>query len=215
MEASRFDALTRSFSVTRSRRSIARLLGGLAVGGGIGNRTVQQAFAALRNGGTPCTKNSQCTTGRCLKSGTCSCSSKFLTCKQPGNPCQQASCNVETKRCVTRKKTNGTPCTVGGFGGTCVYGECTDCGRINQGCCTNGICGAGGTCVGFPFRCVPCGDLGQPCCDPAYCAEGECTVHRTCGSCGGLNEQCCIQGTCDVQQSPLTCRSTDLICVNA
>ena len=211
MDDARFDTLTKALGTAPSRRALTRVLAGLSLGGVLAALSVREATAAVRNGGAPCTTGSQCKTGRCQRNNTCSCSSRYLTCKQPTNPCTQAACNVETKRCVTRKKRNGTPCTVGGFDGTCVAGACTDCGQINQACCSNGICGAGATCVGFPFRCVPCGDLGQLCCDPAYCAAGECDVNRKCGSCGGLGEQCCIQGTCDIG---LTCRDPDSICIN-
>jgi hypothetical protein len=211
MDDRRFDAFTRTLSAGSTRRQVTRLLGGWGLVGVLDIPTIREAAAAALDGGYHCTKGRQCKTDKCLRNNTCSCSSKYLTCKPPTNPCKQATCNVATKRCVTRKQTNGTPCTVRGFDGTCVDGACTDCGQRNQACCSNGICGAGGTCVGFPFRCVPCGDAGQPCCDPDYCAEGECNIHRICGACGDLGQMCCIQGACDIG---LTCRDADEICIN-
>ena len=51
MDASRFDSLARALSSSRSRRSIARLLGTLAFGGGVSAQTVREALAATRIGG--------------------------------------------------------------------------------------------------------------------------------------------------------------------
>jgi hypothetical protein len=208
MDDRRFDALTKTLGTACSRRGLARLLGGLSLVGALTGLGVDEAAAGRRIGGAACTRDRQCKTGNCLRNDTCSCSRKHPTCKPPTNPCKTVTCNFSTKRCVSRNKTDGTGCA----DGTCVSGVCTDCGQINLACCTNGICRAGGTCVGFPFRCVPCGDAGQPCCDPSFCAQGECTVNRICGSCGGLNQTCCIRGTCDVG---LTCRMTDSKCINA
>jgi hypothetical protein len=41
MDASRFDSLARALSHSRSRRSIARLLGALAFGGGVSTQTAR------------------------------------------------------------------------------------------------------------------------------------------------------------------------------
>ena len=78
MDADCFDALARALAAARSRSSLARLLGGLSLGGILGTHTARQAAAALFNGGAPCTKGSECKTGKCLGSSRCSCSKAVL-----------------------------------------------------------------------------------------------------------------------------------------
>ena len=100
MDADCFDALARALAAARSRSSLARLLGGLSLGGILGTHTARQAAAALFNGGAPCTKGSECKTGKCLGSGRCSCSKAvlaggsdggrfrtFRTCQAVASPC--------------------------------------------------------------------------------------------------------------------------------
>jgi hypothetical protein len=211
MDDRHFDAFARILSAGYPRRHLTRVLAGLSVASVVSAFSVREAVAALRNGGVACTQGSQCKTDTCLGSGKCSCSRRFPTCKPPTNPCKRATCNVETKRCVTRNQTDGALCTIAGFTGTCLDGVCTDCGQLDDSCCPNGICGAGGICAGSPFKCLACGDDGQPCCVNDFCAEGECNFGRRCGQCGGLGQACCLGSTCDVE---LTCRS-NFVCENA
>jgi hypothetical protein len=93
MDAHRFDALTRALTATRSRRSLGRLLGGLSLGGVLAALGATEALAAKRNGGAPCTKGSQCKTGKCLRR-TCSCSAKFPNCQRSSQFCSAGVCRL-------------------------------------------------------------------------------------------------------------------------
>jgi hypothetical protein len=139
MDAHRFDAFARSLTTPRSRRSLARLLGGLGVGSVLSALVgVPEALAALRNGGYACTENRQCKTGQCVGvagSKTCNCSQKFPRCKPPANPCKRVSCNVATGRCVTSNKKNGVSC---GTGKVCHSGVCTRTCTQNSDECGSG-----------------------------------------------------------------------------
>jgi hypothetical protein len=110
MDDSRFDALTKTLGTTHTRRGVARLLGGLGLGGVLSALGTSEALAAARKGGVPCTRKSQCKTGRCVGPAgnkQCSCSKKFRAYVQPAGPCKQATCDLATKLCVTWRSRPG------------------------------------------------------------------------------------------------------------
>ena len=215
MDADRFDALSRALSTAHTRRRLTRLLGGLSLGGVLSVRSITDAGAALRLGGAPCTKNTQCQTGRCVgrtgnKKCSCSTTRPRVGCQQPDDPCKRAVCNVETQRCVTKNKTGSCP------GGTCQNGTCTPtctpttcaelglaCGTVSDGCegqlecggcdddneCTLDTCEKNGSCM---FTADPSMD-DQPCRGgTGTCHGGECIPDPVCGN--GL----CEAGECDL-----------------
>ncbi len=201
MDDARFDAFARTLGTTRSRRSLSRLLGGLGLGGGLSALTAQDAAAALRKGGSPCTANRQCKTGECVgpaESKKCSCSRTFPACKQPANSCKRAVCDFTLKRCVVRTKANGAAC---GTGRECCDGACVDtrsnprhCGGCGQRCQVNGICSAG-TCTCVRGECM---NSGGTCCPasavrPIACRCTGATNLGTCETEG--NVELCPPGT--------------------
>jgi hypothetical protein len=199
MDADRFDTLARSLTTPRSRRSLARLLGGLGLGGVLSARTAQEAAAALRIGGTGCSTGGQCKTGQCV-GDRCSCSRKFPNCKQPTNPCKEATCNFSTKRCVITTKGDGTSCptnrtccsgtcvnigtnpahcgrcpTACGTGATCVHGACTSEGGCPAGCDGNGYTRVGGAPGAI------CDEDGSVCTGRTSCDDdSDCPVGSAC-----------------------------------
>jgi hypothetical protein len=125
MDAHRFDTLTKTLTTPRSRRSLARLLGGVSLGSVLTALGVPDAVAGSRLGGDSCTRDEQCLSKKCFKrSKTCSCKKiggQFSTagCLQPANDCQKATCDLKTHHCVTTNR--------GPQGGmlVCGVGACT------------------------------------------------------------------------------------------
>jgi hypothetical protein len=131
MDPIRFDALTRSLAIHRTRRSLVRLLGRLSLGGALSALGTTETRAAKRNPGEPCTKGRQCKTGKCVGetgSKTCSCSRKFPTCSGDQSCC--------ARRCVSLEN---NPRHCGECGRRCqVYAVC-DAGICT---CVRGLCDA-------------------------------------------------------------------------
>ena len=128
MDADRFDTLARSLTTNHSRRSLARLLGGISLGGLVSVSPVRQTFAARLIGGASCKRGRQCKTGKCvgpIGNKTCSCSQKFSTCKPPSDACKKATCS--SGRCVTSNSDNDISCGTS----TCQESTCA---------CQNGTC---------------------------------------------------------------------------
>ena len=167
MDPDRFDALSRAASTTQSRRRLTRLVSGLGLGGVLTALGGERA-AALRNGGESCSRDRQCTTGDCLRSGKCSCSEEFPTCRG-----DQVCCG---RRCVSLE-TNPRHC-----------GEC------RKRCQVNAICDAG-TCTCVRGVC-PANDA--TCCPTTAVRDLVCrctsaTDPRTCESAGSV--EFCPAGT--------------------
>jgi hypothetical protein len=197
MDDARFDALTKTLGTAHTRRGVTRLLGGLGLSGVLSALGTSEALAAARKGGAPCTRNSQCKTGRCVGpagSKQCSCSRKFRACVQPADPCKQATCDFDTKLCVTSQIATGecAPCSPNCNGKNC--GDSDDCDGIcitNQGCDAGQACSAEGQCQ---LNC-PAGQINCPGMD--FCAGGECCGPNGAGVlCGGVcqNAICCATG---------------------
>jgi hypothetical protein len=201
MDDARFDALAKTLGTTHSRRRLARLVGGLSLGGVLSALAVGEAVAALRRGGSPCTRNRQCKTGACVGPAgnkKCRCSRTFPACKQPTNPCQRAACDFATKRCVIRTKANGAAC---GTDRACCRGACVDtssdprnCGSCGHRCQVNAICSAG-TCTCVRGAC-PASDA--TCC-PTSATRADvcrCTGATNLGTCETAgNVEACLPGT--------------------
>jgi len=198
MDGSRFDQLARSLAGPRSRRGFARLLGGLTAAAlplGFGHRDIA---AGGRIGGSPCTRDGQCLTRRCVGpdgKAKCACSRKHARCRQPSDPCKEAACSFATKRCVTTRVA-----TAGCAQDACsAHAEC--CPPDLPTCHANGLNPAFQQCDGGVCRCwanglayycnkrpVVIADCHQ-CCDDGDCLQDhpdfpEGTVCRGNGTCG-------------------------------
>lgn len=181
MDDARFDALARSLTTTRSRRSLARLLGGLSLGGVASALATSEVRAALRVGGMACTGNAQCKTGRCVGptgSKKCTCSADFPACKQPANPCKKAVCDTGTQRCLTRNRADLTSC---GGGQRCSGGVCA----TPPGCAMGFNCAGPNDCCSQSCVCL---DPPEPC-GTHYCAGGATGL-----PCNGDND--CLSEKC-------------------
>ena len=172
MDADRFDALSRALSTTHTRRRLTRLLGGLNVGGALSARSVREAAAALRNGGSPCTRNRQRQTGKCVGptgNKTCSCSKKYAKCKN--GRCQSGHCvcsDGPTDGCC---RPAGLQCSLTGPTNQCCFGSCNPEDEI-------GVCEgqrAGGACS-FNAQCYTrlCRDGFCRCPSNQEACQGDC-----------------------------------------
>jgi hypothetical protein len=193
MDADRFDTLSRAFSTTQSRRRLTRLVSGLGLGGVLTALGGDRAAAALRNGGESCSRDSQCKTGTCLGSGTCSCSRKFPTCRGDLTCCARRCVSLEDNprhcgECRRRCQINAV-CDAGTC--TCVRGVCeandatccpTTAVRINVCRCTAATdprtCETAGSVDLCPSGTVAC--LGPRC--GACCPVGS-TCDTSTGTC--------------------------------
>ncbi len=210
MDAARFDALTKTLGTPRSRRSLARLLGGLSLGGVLSALTVRKAAAAKLNGGARCSSKTQCKSGRCLNPDKCDCTKKsckcicacsttdpVVRCIAPPNPCKKAVCSA-TGRCVLQNKQNGISC---GAGKVCYRGTCCSPNCAGKKCGPNGCGGSCGPCFGG-F----CSQTGVCDCGPGKeLCQGVCV--GTCTSIEirkpGTCDCCCTNGfMCDERDTP-------------
>ena len=133
MDADHFDALSRSLTTTRSRRSLARLLSGLILGGVLSALGATEALARCRPRCGPCKR---CQNGRCRRKAegaTCGqgrvCLAGICTCPSGTEPCGNAcvaTCGPDEARNPTNCTcclTNGRPCDARPCCGDC---ETTD-----------------------------------------------------------------------------------------
>ena len=180
MDADQFDTLARSLTTPRSRRRLARVVSGLSLGGLLTALGLGEAAAATRIGGSPCTKDSQCKTGRCLRNDTCSCSARFPKCRGTGTVCYRRKCC--TPECA------GKLCGDDGCGGSC-------------GSCTGGSCDAGScNCSGGQQFC-------RGACRDGCDTDSEARNPTSCECCRTHNSICsffifCCGGTCEQFDPP-------------
>jgi hypothetical protein len=164
--------------------------------------------------GEPCCDHDECADDALTcSSGTCTgCGAEGEECcedlAQPcrvGLKCETGTCHVDTSACGAQ----GQPCCAGSCdtGLACQAGVCqppivTDCGGLNEACCTNG----GALCESNNLKCsnnvcIGCGTEGAPCCDNPQCSAGSLTcdaggICRTCpwagATCGGNTGSVCL-----------------------
>jgi hypothetical protein len=182
-----------TFGQTRSRRQTLRGLAGIAAARVLLLDKREAAAGKRRIGGSPCTNGRRCKTGKCVgeigqKTGTCS--AKYRKCQQPGEACEQATCNLSSKQCETALAPDATTC---GQEAQCLHGCCfraETCTQFGTSPCGNGGGGPGCFCsqtVGGEPVCylnanycveeVPCDNDGD-------CAAGKACVDVAC-ACGG------------------------------
>ena len=185
MDASRFDALSRSLSLTPSRRLTLRAFAGLLVGGTLGRLGLVDAEAKKKGGKKgndkkcpPCRKKKQ---GQCNKAK-----------KPDGTPCGTGKI-CQSGQC---RAAPSPACPVSCAGGNCSTGACV---------CPAGTELCGGNCVGLctgatarnPFSCVCC-QLGGGTCPVApatnNCCSGVCTVSLCVG--GSIGAACTFGAQC-------------------
>jgi hypothetical protein len=197
MDDARFDALTKNLGRVHTRRGLARLLGGLTLAEGLSALGAGETLAATRKGGAPCTRNGQCKSGKCVGpvgSKQCSCTRKFKACVQPDEPCKQATCDFDTKLCVTSDITTGE-CAEG----TCQsQSDCCPAGRPN---CASETGFVFKTCVEGNCVCESANQQGYP-----Y----ECTFEPNPSQC----HQCCISDDCarDTEDPDRVCLNGNCVC---
>jgi hypothetical protein len=171
MDADRFDALSRAASTTQPRRRLTRLLGGLSLGAVLSALGTTEAAAGSRLGGSSCTKDDQCQTGRCVGPAgnkRCSCSREFPTCRG-----DQICCR---RRCVSLESNP------------------RHCGECGKRCQLNAVCDAGtctcvrGACAFDDATCCPTTAV-----RPVPCRCTSATDPRTCETAGSVD--LCPSGT--------------------
>jgi hypothetical protein len=196
MDDARFDALIRSFGAAHSRREFSLRIGGVIAGGLLTALGATGAAAGGRPGGAPCKRGRQCRTHKCVGpkgNKHCTCSQKFPGCRQPGNPCQEATCDTVSQRCGTTNSPDDDPCggTLTCSGGVCAQdpgcaGAASPCPTPPQSCC--GQCFAG-----IPTSCICSSGKGRPCQDGADCCDAAC-IGFYCGGCRGEGQPCNTPG---------------------
>jgi hypothetical protein len=180
MDARHFDALTRRFTRTRSRRGALRLLAGTAVTTALGRHTVVETSAKRL-----C---ADCETGCCTgKGGTCEPGTVVEACGAGGKKC--SVCDAFAEVCQG--------------GGCCVPGRGA-CGK-GQRCCEDVRCTDGACCSSAGKPC----QTADNCCDPFAhtCEGGKCCVPDG-GECTKKKECCsgtCNNGTCGCAQNGDKC----------
>jgi hypothetical protein len=163
MDADRFDAIARSLTTPRSRRSLTRLLGGLGVAGILSVSGATETLAALRKAGAPCTRGRQCKTGKCIGiqgHKTCSCSRRYDC--PAASQCLHGGC--------FRSESCGAACTNTPLCGAGVHQDGCFCSQTASGvpvcyanevycsfevCDADGDCPTGRACV--DVSCAGCG----------------------------------------------------------
>jgi hypothetical protein len=147
MEAQRFDALTRSFSGSGSRRTLLRavLSGGLVAG--LGGLSAERVAAACKPNGEKCRKSNPqaCCSGICRKKNgvrQCRPARGALGCTN-----EQSSCNSDQRFACPRNPQGSCQVTLEGKPFCASKADCIDC-RSNEQCVRK---------LGVPgSRCIVC-----------------------------------------------------------
>ena len=172
MDDPRFDAFTKAFTTTRSRRSLSRLLGGISVGGVLSTLGGTAALARCRprcgpckrcrNGrcrrkpdGTACGDGLTCSGGVCAKEPDCLGSSSLDPCGFDLPPCCSDDCSFLAQHCECSGV--GQPChqTTDCCFAACIGFYCDGCRGEGQPCAEDG----GGCCFGLSCRGGLCQEL--------------------------------------------------------
>ncbi len=212
MDDARFDAFAKIFGTTHSRRRLTQVLGGLSLGGTFSTMGTSEALAAKRKGGAPCTRNGQCKTGKCVGPAgnkQCSCSKKFKACVQPAETCKQATCDFDTKLCVTGDKTNGVGC---GDGKTCQDGVCSGGLTCSPACSGDKVCNSStGFCACPASKPTQCQGNSLRCSADPNTDEERCGIN--CVDCNQTNPgSTCCSGKCENGCGPSTNSGCDGPC---
>lgn len=120
-----------------------------------------------KSDGTSCDDKLYCTVSDACKAGVCTGAARDCS-AGPSAPCVEASCDEMIDQCVTKNRSDGTPCS----GGQCYAGSC----------CTG--CWTGTSCVTGKDAST-CGDSGDLC---QSCTSTECRSLP--GYCGLLLDKC-------------------------
>jgi hypothetical protein len=198
MDDVRFDILSRSLSTDQSRRTIARLLGGLALGGPLALLRLAEAEAKCKKKCGPCKR---CKKGKCKpKPAGTACS---------GGTCQRGACIADAPEpCVPQDP--ATVCAAGcgtrsdncGRAVVCLCPDgdlCLGNGSCAQICVTGADCPAGCGCSPTNVEGTRlCADSGLTCDDvqecptpsTASCPPGQHCQLTNCGSGGAIVNRC-------------------------
>ena len=200
MDGNRFDAWTRAWGASRSRRGALRLL----AGGGLGallarlapaEVAAQEAQAVCRFVGEPCTVTSHCCHGNVCVDDRCACRPNYTSC---GGRCRDLRDNEH--HC-------GACDTACHAGQTCCRGVCADlrADEANCGRCGN-RCGQGEACQGGACRAV-CQQERAPCRDGDACCSGSCNSDGTCAECE-KRSRCSRRRPCGGPDDACSCHLT-------
>jgi hypothetical protein len=185
MTGERLDALARRLVGERSRRTIARTLGGILGAGVIRapaalagrDRTTDPSAEACVPGRGACSRGDRCCDGRC-RGGRCRCLRHGQSCDRDDDCCTGICDQYENTCADLRFGCNPNRA------GQCKGGEC--CGSAPTPT-TAGRCVYQNSTPGRFQGCAQqCGDcaLSENCCPPARCLAGDCCCPsgETCGS---------------------------------
>jgi hypothetical protein len=143
MDSDRFDGLVRTFGQTRSRRQMLRGLAGIAAAGVLLLDGREADAGKKRIGGSPCTKGSQCRTGKCVGDpgqNVCSCSRKKPACLQPDTSCQKGLCVGESCPGLTDCGGNCVDLSTDKHHCGSCRNDCTALAHVSAAHCDNGAC---------------------------------------------------------------------------
>ncbi len=232
MDGSGFDALTRALSGLRSRRGVAQVLLGAALGGAPARLTLDEAQAKRgqthkrrkrrgqrreRGAGHRATvqadkkkgkKPKACAPCKKRKQGTCKGTLPDGT-ACPGGSCRAGSCIPTTPVCTPT--CGGKDCGDNGCSGSC--GDCTGGLTCQNGqcvlTCDSGLTACTGNCVDLETDAAHCGECGNECDAPSH-ATAIC-ANSTCGfTCDAGFHQCGDE--CVSSDDPAHCGSACTPC---
>jgi hypothetical protein len=110
MDGRRFDELARGLAGP-SRRGLLRGFGAAAIGGVLARIGLQEAAAACKKYGRPCSSSTQCCSGTCT-GGICRCGPEQVTCNASGGPVCVSICpdgQVMAANCTCVCEATGHP----------------------------------------------------------------------------------------------------------
>jgi len=100
MDSQRFDDVFRTLAAATSRRRILKLLAGGAISSAVALLRPDGADAACRALRQPCTRGTQCCTGRCSARGRCVCPVGRQRCGDRCCPAGKDCCNFSCSICT-------------------------------------------------------------------------------------------------------------------
>ena len=197
MDDTSFDALARSLSTSRSRRGVARLLGGFILTGPLlllGERQVEAKKKHKKRKKHKRDDDSTTTTATACapkcgdkQCGGNGCGGSCGTCSDPCTECQGGQCVA---------KAEGAACGTAAAPGQCIAGRCAlGCGDR----CWNTCNACASTFDVSATLCAKsargCAALTKPCQDHSNCDANELCTFTTCTPINGMTSRC--QALCD------------------